>query len=257
MRRSEVRIDPLSVSLECSFSPQEPEFDAQSRQAIDQHWTKRLGENPRLVRGSVLWLQSALTRPDRVSLSFGITDYAHYLHTIDVATPLNIPCRVAYTCGLLVTSDGFGVFGEMAAHTSTPRRLQCAGGGLALADTVKNTVNLFGSISAELNEELNLDTTMPAVRRSLQRPTFIKSGGDFDFVALIYLVPVALALTEVRERYLEIPVEEREFVEIVGVELVPGKVAEFLAQDYRPRVDYLDALLRRIAAERLSQSPIA
>lgn len=243
---SAVQLRNCDLPLCGRFDGAAPAFDAEAVDTIEAHWMSRLQANPRLVRGSVLWLRHLEVGQRHVDLHFGLSDYAHYLYTLDNPGASVTPCRVAYTSALLLTTDGFAVFGERAPWTSAPRQLQCAGGGLSLADVAGDMVDIRHNIATEISEELNLSMEAPALALSLQRPTFIKTGGRNDFLGLIHVVQVPMSLAGVQQRHAQLPESEREFARLVGVR--PVDVADFSALDDRPRVDYLIPLLQAIAS---------
>jgi hypothetical protein len=52
------------------------------------------------------------------------TDYAHFLYSRQLSPDHPFKCRTVAANGVVMTSDGYFVIGEMGACTSTPGRLQ-------------------------------------------------------------------------------------------------------------------------------------
>lgn len=222
---------------------------------IDEHWERRMRSGARFERGPIFTVASARRDETSMELELQLTDYAHYLYTIDDHFHVRGACRVVYTASLVVTSDRRYVFGQMAEHTSTPGRLQGVGGSLELTDLRGEAIDPTANILRELYEELGLDTRDRSTVRDV-RPRYLKSGGENRFFGVVFHVQLGVSSDQLRAAYerhvarLQAQGIDPEFDQLVVIDATPHGVGRFLRSDQRPKVDYLRDVLTLDAASR-------
>ncbi len=220
---------------------------------IDEHWDRRMRTGARFERGPIFTVASLRRDETSMELELQLTDYAHYLYTIDGHFHVRGACRVVYTASLVVTSDRRYVFGQMAAHTSTPGRLQGVGGSLDLTDLRGDAIDPTVNILRELFEELGLDTSDRSIVCEV-RPRYLKSGGENRFFGVVFRVELGISSDQLRSAYeqhvarLQADGTDPEFDRLVVIDTTREGVDRFLRTDHRPKVDYLRDVLTLDAA---------
>jgi 8-oxo-dGTP pyrophosphatase MutT (NUDIX family) len=237
MTASTVAIEPAPARVTVRYAGKRFVAPPQLRRDIERHWATRRRSGASFTRGPIFHVTSLSRKIDELSFETELSDYAHYVYTIDGGDGA---CRVLYTAALLRTRDGMYLIGEMAPHTVTPGRLQCAGGGLDLADFRDGIADLASSIRSEIHEETGI--TRGQIERL--KPAYVKSGGEHGFFAVIFSVDLTLAQAEAIEQFeRQDGITAPEFSAVVAVPAQSQAVRRFLADDPRPRVDYLAPLL--------------
>jgi hypothetical protein len=131
----------------------------------------------------------------------------------------------------------------MGPETTYSGRLQGIGGGITDEDVLGARVDLLHSLEREMQEEVGGGG-------DLIIPRWIKTGGPWDFVAVICEVRVSENHGDFQHRYQDFVHallglgDMPEFSELVVLQAERQQVENFLARDSRPRVDYLGAALR-------------
>src|SRR5262245_34634213 len=97
------------------------------KKIIEEHWNSLIKQGKKFFQGDVYTISKLESSYNNLTIHLKLSNYSHYIYTIYNKPPKELCCRVVYTCALIETIDGYFVFGEMANHTSTPKRLQCAG----------------------------------------------------------------------------------------------------------------------------------
>ncbi|TYS63977.1 NUDIX hydrolase [Bacillus infantis] len=217
------------------------------RKIHEEYWQKRTEENPSLTNGTVYCIGEAEHSPEKLHIQVHKTDYSHYLYTINHLGADN-PCRVIYTCAAILTNDNHLVFGKMNNHTSTPQRLQFAGGGIDETDLKDNRFNLEENIKREVQEELGLHPEQFSIR-----PKYLKSGGEHDHWAVIFECKIQLNADQVKTAFehhansLITVGKHSEFSELIILEGNPDTLSEFVKGNTQPKVDYLEPYLLSIS----------
>ncbi len=223
--------------------------------AIDRHWDARNSTGKSFTRGDVFTIQDVIETPDHIQYTVALTDYAHYLASIaGIEDVLPYRCRVVHTSVLIKTADNYLAFGEMAAHTSTPGRLQCAGGGITRADLKEgNILGIKENAETELFEETGLDCCLPQHGCTLNL-AYIKSGGTYNFIGAMFVAQTLLTSDELRAlfkahtRDLLANGEKPELAQLILIKNDPHSVLNFLQEDQRPQEDYLAPWLKKESA---------
>lgn len=129
------------------------------KEKIKIFWQEQVKDNPNLFNGETWNVTKMEQQEDKVVLTLEKTDYAHYIY--DERHGVNDEkyfCHNLASGVYIVTSDGYGVVGELDDSTSYPRCLQVSGGGLDIKkDLVEGEFDLVKTAERELKEELNLD----------------------------------------------------------------------------------------------------
>lgn len=128
------------------------------KEEIEIFWEEQVKDNPNLFNGEVWNVTKIEERENNIILTLEKTDYAHYIyderHGIDDEKYF---CHNLASGVYIVTSDGYGVIGELDDRTSYPRCLQVSGGGIDIKDMVNNEFDLVKTAERELKEELNIE----------------------------------------------------------------------------------------------------
>jgi hypothetical protein len=243
-----VILSPIPPKVEILYENTRLSLPKDYTDTIGRHWQKLIDFGRKLRRGDVYTIVKKEENPESLRLFVQLTDYAHYMYTLDSNFSHPLACRVIHTALLIETSDRYLVFGEMAEQTSTPGRLQCVGGGIDQSDIKGDRIDLTNNIVNEAEEEIGLDLNDNVIVSSVS-PKYLKSGGDSGFLAMIYSAQLSLTIEELELRFREHTEALKstgrmpEFSAIASVKRVPDAVRAFLRDDKRPRVDYLEPLL--------------
>ena len=134
------------------------ELPKELKEKIKIFWEEQIKDNANLFNGDTWNVTNMEEQEDKIVLTLEKTDYAHYIyderHGIDDEKYF---CHNLASGVYIVTSDGYGVVGELDDTTSFPRCLQVSGGGLDLKDMVNNEFDLVKTAERELKEELNIE----------------------------------------------------------------------------------------------------
>ncbi|MDR7071512.1 hypothetical protein [Fictibacillus barbaricus] len=240
-------LTPITKPLKVRADGHAVELSDQHNFEIEQYW-KQINVNERFTRGEIFHVHSIEEHEDRFDIILRTTDYAHYLHSVRYDTADDKSCKVVYGAGLVETKDSYFVFGEMANHTAYPGRLQCVGGSLSDEDKNGTYFDLEKSVLRELSEEIGIDDVEKLCDSEVQ---FIKTGGTYDFIAVLFHINLDLTLKEFQQYYtaycneLIANGEQPEFKRLVTLKNNLNEISEFLKTERRDAVDYLFSLLEQ------------
>lgn len=218
--------------------------------AIEAHWAALKLHGHSFFRGATFTVTSVRHDTSGACLTLALSDYAHYLYTVDHNLPSRHALRVAYTSCLMHTRDGQFVLGEMAGHTSSPGRLQLPGGNLDLHDRRGEHLDAVHSVVNEVCEEVGVPLDANDVRAR-----YVKSGGTHDFIGLIFTANVPLDADQLRMRFeqhnheLERAGQKPELHDLAFVPANLAGVRSHFELEERPQVDYLQPVLERVARD--------
>ncbi|WNB91098.1 hypothetical protein [Bacillus sp. NEB1478] len=234
---------PIKVKIDgCAL-----ELSAQLKLEIEHFW-KTINVNGSFRRGEVFHVHSIDEHEDRFDFNLRSSDYAHYLHTVRSEYIGDEGCKVIYGAGLAETKDSFFVFGEMADHTAYPGRLQCVGGGLDEEDMDGEFFDIEKNVLREMAEELGIEDIESRCHSTIQ---FIKTGGMYDFIAVLFHIKLDLTLEELQKNYesycdeLIAKGEQPEFKNLVTLKNESNAISEYLQSEQRDCVDYLFPFLEQ------------
>lgn len=235
---------PLSVKLD-----ENPvELPAPFQDKINNFWNV-INKDNRFSRGEVYHVNMVEESQDFLNVILKRSDYAYYLYSVRNKQIEMERCRVIYSVGLVETADSFFVFGEMGKNTAYPGRLQCVGGGLSKHDLQESFFNLEKSLLRELHEELGITDNNEVKDCAVK---YMKTGGDFDFITVLYHIQLNLTLEKLDEQYeafckaLIAKGESPEFHRIVWLKNDYKSIEDFLHNEKRDSVDYLFPFLREM-----------
>ena len=215
---------------------------------VKNNWNSLMKYGKNFFQGDVYAISKLENSYSHLTIYLKLSNYAHYIYTIYNKPPKELCCRVVYTCALIETIDGHFVFGEMANHTSTPKRLQCAGGGIENIDIKENFVDLNNNIKRELFEEMGIEIDDKSIILE-SFPKYLKTGGENNFISIIFKIKLSINKKELQNiykiyrNYLLLKEILPEFNSLVFVRSNISSVKSFLRNDKRQRVDYLNSLL--------------
>jgi hypothetical protein len=130
-------------------------FARERREEIDAHFARKLAEKPLLFNGRVLLARNGQFADDRFRAEYFETDFASFLAWRDWGFP-DRDIFNGFGMGALRASDGAFVLGEMGPHTANAGRIYFAAGTPDLNDLRGDVVDIAGSVTREVEEELGL-----------------------------------------------------------------------------------------------------
>ena len=139
------------------YKEEKMEFPDELREKIDEHWEKVLQDNPNLWNGEVSCVTKCEENENEITIVCQKSDYAHYLFDERVGCPLEYGCFNLAAGALLETVDGYFVVGELDKNTSYPFCMQLPGGNVDKKDIHNGFIDINGTISREVMEEVNID----------------------------------------------------------------------------------------------------
>ncbi|MBY6037610.1 hypothetical protein KUV80_13145 [Fictibacillus nanhaiensis] len=237
------------VRIKASSKPAQLSKDYQ--QKVENFW-EVVNANHRFTRGEVFFVESIVEKQDFYDINLVVSDYAHYLYSVRSERKELESCKVIYGAGLVETKDSFLIFGEMANHTAYPQRLQCVGGGLSKEDLNDGFFDLERNVLRELTEELGIHYPEDIQNCSVK---YIKTGGTYDFIAVLYHIQLNVTLQQFQERYeafcqdLLSNGEVPEFQDIIYLKNDSQTINNYLQHETRLSVDYLFPLLKQLLNE--------
>lgn len=243
-----VMIKKINDDVKVIFEKKKTNLPKEIQDKVDLYWDLVNSNDRKFRRGDVFNIVTIEETNDLLKIYVELTDYAHYLYTTNNDIPEGYACRVIFTAALVKTSDNRLIFGQMAKNTSTPGRLQCAGGGIDRNDVKGNIIDLHNNIVNELYEELGIKTDDNQIVKVI-KPKYLKSGGTNNFLAVIYVVELKITENEFRsiyDNYVEELLKKSQTPEFDSIVILPNNhlsIKTFLDSDVRPRVDYLEKLL--------------
>ncbi len=132
--------------------------DAQ-REEISARWAARVKANPSLWNGRILISHDVRIEQGCLSASLSETDYASFVVWRDMDWPDRSAFNI-FGMGVVVSSDGALVFGEMAQNTVNPGKIYPPGGSLEPRDVnADGAVEIDRSVQHEILEEIGIDVS--------------------------------------------------------------------------------------------------
>ncbi|MGC8487276.1 MAG: hypothetical protein ACP5QO_03510 [Clostridia bacterium] len=246
-----VRLEPVPPVVQVRLKECPVVLPQALQAAIDAHRHDATRENPRLFRGPAFTVAHVTQTTDALPVTLRPSDYAHYLYTVRNPHPREHAFRAVYGVGLVRTRDHVLIGGEMGVHTAYPHRLQAGAGRLDRSDVdTDGSGDLRGSVLRELHEELGLyGDDANAVEDNTS--VWLKSGGPYDFLVIVFRVTLTLIEAHLLARYTRVEEQLRshggvpEFSQLIRLPAHKDIVARSLLEDTRPPVDYLAPLLCR------------
>jgi 8-oxo-dGTP pyrophosphatase MutT (NUDIX family) len=242
-----IQLIELTKDVKIRYSNSLVELSSRRKKEVEEFWEEINHQNT-FHRGEVFNVQSIIEQENSYKIVLNCTDYAHYLHTVRNHITDDEGCKVVFGAGLVETKDSKFVFGEMGNHTAYPGRFQCVGGGLSWNDKKDDYFDIKESVLRELAEELGIYDTNQIEMCS---PVFIKTGGTYDFIVVLYHIKLNITSNELSVNYknftdeLLLKEEKPEFQSVVYLEKNIDSVYRFF-DDSRYCVDYLQPYLEQM-----------
>ncbi|OCA90367.1 hypothetical protein A8F94_00265 [Bacillus sp. FJAT-27225] len=243
-----IQLIELTKDVEILYSNTIVELSSKRRKEVEDFW-EEINQQNAFHRGEVFNVQSIIEEQNSYKIVINCTDYAHYLHTVRNRITDDEGCKVVFGAGLVETNDSKFVFGEMGNHTAYPGRFQCVGGGLSWNDKKDDYFDLKENVLRELAEELGI---YEANKIEKCTPVFIKTGGTFDFIVVLYHIKLKITSYELIESYkhfteeLLLKGEKPEFQSVVYLENNIDSVSNFF-DGKRYCEEYLQPYLEQMA----------
>lgn len=245
-----IEIKPFSKEIILSYSGEGISLPEAIKGMINDYWRQLILKGKAFTRGDVFTIRSISETDRSIHIDLFLTDYAHYIATINgILKNGSFLCKVIYSAVLIKTNDGYFALGQMGQQTSTPGRIQCPGGGITKEDLTRaNTIDIARNAAIELFEETGLRTDSPDYSCGLT-PKYIKTGGDFDFIGIVFIAETSLsrnALYDLFSQHNKNLIKEGqspELMDLIFIKDSPSDVAAFFEHNTCPTVDYLECLL--------------
>ena len=243
-----VQIYTIPENIKVIYDKSKIVLPEEFKKAIEENWNLLMKQGKKFFRGEVYTISKIESIYNNLIIHLNLSDYAHYIYVIYNKHQKELSCRVVYTSALVETIDGQFVFGEMANHTSTPKRLQCSGGGIEHIDIKGNIVDLNNNIKRELFEEIGIDINDKCIILE-SFPKYMKSGGLDNFISIIFKISLSIdkkKLQSIYKTHRNSLLSKGVFPEFESLVFIPSNsssVKSFLRNDRRQRADYLNNLL--------------
>jgi 8-oxo-dGTP pyrophosphatase MutT (NUDIX family) len=148
-------IDDIAIAVETRAWP----FAIEQADAIDRHWSKLRGKNPRLFNGQVFFAfdHRIETRDGRRILrgAAGAVDFKAFLAWRDFGFP-DSGVRNCFAMAALRSADGAFILGRMSETTASAGKIYFPAGTPDLGDVKDGALDLAGSVARELLEETGI-----------------------------------------------------------------------------------------------------
>ena len=129
---------------------------AQTRRAdIEAHFAREQRANPQLWNGRILLARNPGFTEGQLTADYFETDFASFLAWRDWGFP-DSEVFNGFGMGALRSADGAFVLGEMGAHTANDGRIYFPAGTPDLDDIRDGMVDIAGSVTREVAEEVGL-----------------------------------------------------------------------------------------------------
>lgn len=242
-------LTPITKEIKIEYTGDPVQLTAARSKEIEDFWLE-VNHNRRFHRGEVFSVSSIVEQQDLFTVQLSRTDYAHYLHTVRNSVFDQESCKVIFAAGLVETNDSKYIFGEMNSHTAYPGRLQCVGGGLSWEDKIGNFFDSKKSVLRELSEELGI-TDSDQIKSCI--PVFIKTGGTYDFIVVLYRIKLRFTAEELLlhyQRFIDHLLKEGEkpeFQNLIVLDNTLESIKSFFQTKERYCVDYVEPFLIKMA----------
>lgn len=196
----EINIYKFDNNLKVYYIKRRVSLPQDYRDNMERYWRSLLKSGKKFFRGDVFSITNISYHEQSMHLYVELTDYAHFLYTLNKGAFDKNDCRVIHTSALIETCDGKFVIGEMNRNTFSPKKLQFVGGGIDKDDINGDLLDLEHNIRKEIFEELGLDTYDKDIIKDF-RPYFLKDGGKSNFLSAIFKLDLALNEVELLDRF--------------------------------------------------------
>lgn len=166
------------------------------RNTIHKYWKEAVDKNPNLFDGIVLSVKSVEKLSHGIKIELEKTHYSHMTYVMNHKNANITKCRAVAVGGIIVTMDGYYVFGKMSNHTSFPDVIQCIGGGLSEEDIFDgDPVHTF---LRECKEEIGLASKDVV---SIDNKKYIYIRENQSTVGICYIAKIGLTKETLLQRF--------------------------------------------------------
>lgn len=213
---------------------------------IEWHWEALIGSGKKFKRGDVFTITGVRENKEEAIVEIALSDYAHYLATINGVINNEHACRVVHSSVMIETSDGELILGEMGGDTALPGRIQCIGGGITREDLFPDgkLVDIRKNAANEMLEEVGLFADDPDQVKTFS-PWAIVESGPHDFLGVVYWAKLSIDSDEFRKGYrrfedsLKEKGEKAELSRIVSIPMDLKDKKRWLVESGNPYAEYL------------------
>lgn len=244
----ETTIHEFNNNIKVYYTNQKKPLPIEYSERVKKHWETLLNSGKKFFNGDVFTINKIEASEGKANIFVGLTDYAHFLFTINKNTYEEDDCRVIYTSVLIVTSDNKFAIGVMNEGTAFPNKLQFIGGGVDKDDIKGEILDLGHNIKKEILEELGIDAEDKSIVGSLQA-CLLKSGGEDNFLSAIFRMELLIDENELRyildrhNKSLELQNKMQEIKSLIFINATMEAVKEFVIKDERKKDGNLAAAL--------------
>ncbi|MGH4137087.1 hypothetical protein [Clostridium sp.] len=245
---NETIISEFNNNIKIYYKNQKKSLPLVYREEVETNWDNLLINGEKFFNVDVFTIDNIEVNEDNINIFVGLTDYAHFLYTINKNTYEDNDCRVIHTSALIETNDNKFAIGEMNEGTAFPFKLQFIGGGIDKNDIKGDLLDLEHNIKKEILEELGIETADKSIVKSF-KPCYLKSGGKNNFLSAIYKLDLLINEDELRvllnnhNEALALKMEMQEIRSLIFLDTNKQAIQEFVTNDKRERDGNLIATL--------------
>ena len=235
---NETIISEFSNNIKVYYTNQKPSLPMSYSEDVNRHWESLLVNGKKFFNGDVFTINNIQANEECINIFVGLTDYAHFLYTINKNNYEGNDCRVIHTSVLIETSDNKFAIGEMNEGTAFPFKLQFIGGGIDKSDINGDILDLEHNIKKEILEELGIEVENKSIVKSL-KPCYLKSGGQGNFLSAIYKLDLLINEDELKvllnkhNEDLALRMELQEIRSLIFLDAKKQAIEEFATKDKR------------------------
>ena len=207
-------------------------------EGVSKHWQNLILSGQKFFNGDVFTINNIEPNKDGANIFVGLTDYSHFLYTINKNNYEDYDCRVIHTSVLIETNDNKFAIGEMNEGTAFPFKLQFIGGGIDKSDLKGEILDLEHNVKKEILEELGIEVENKSIVKSL-KPCYLKSGGQGNFLSAIYKLDLLINEDELKvllnkhNEDLALRMEMQEIRSLIFLDAKKQAIEEFVTKDKR------------------------
>ncbi|NMM62567.1 hypothetical protein HBE96_07650 [Clostridium sp. P21] len=245
----EINIYKFDNNVKVHYTKNKVSLHQEYRDNMEIYWKSLLKSGKKFFRGDVFTITNINYHEQSIDIYVELTDYAHFLYTLDRGMFDEKDCRVIYTSVLIETCDGKFVIGEMNRDTFAPKKLQFVGGGIDKDDIDGDLLDLEHNIRKEIFEELGLDTYDKNITKDF-RPYFLKDGGKSNFLSAVFKLDLFLNEVELVDRFHKFSEElisqgiSPELNSLILIKAEQKSVENFINNDLREKDENLIPILK-------------
>lgn len=187
---------------EIVYSGERIKLPAEVTGDVEEYWTERIASGKKFSRGDVFSIDSIERGGETIRIGLSLSDYAHYLATINGKIAKDHACRVVHSSVMIEMTDGQLAFGQMSGNTALPGRVQCVGGGITRKDLADDGehIDIRKNAATEMLEEIGIAADDAGKVRSF-RPWAMVESGPYGFLGLVFWAMLSVDKKEFARHY--------------------------------------------------------